>query len=451
MVKKKKAPTPQPKKSDNSQRNYSKNATPTVTEEEDNELITPPSNIVHPQAGPITRKEAAIIAASSREMFGEVQSKELAPPKSTPQAATMAQARNSSNPNLESNEPGITEKHSKWSNLFKKSSNAKGMTLGFVPPCVHEGKTRAKLKPDEIEKGGQKWSSAMILYVIGMKPTFTAITRYIEQTWTTVSKPDTFLHDEGYFIIKFQSKEELHEVLYSGPHMIYGRPMIVKAWAPNFNFNDEILRTIPLWVRLPNLPLNCWSSDSLSRLGSVVGVPVCADEYTTNQSRISYARLLIEVDITKELIRTIPIENEEGKLIEQQVFYEWTPAYCTMCKKIGHDCKNTKPPPPKQKTQMKWVPKNPATAPTAQPQAAEKSNTATTAKPPGDPGEWNVVTRKKQAANPPAVITTPVPTTVPCDNSYVSLSEDDDEKEYEDDDEIEEEEVEQEVPTPVNK
>lgn len=60
----------------------------------------------------------------------------------------------------------------------------------------------------------------------------------------------------------------------AGPHMFFGKPMIVKPWAASFNFQEEILRVIPVWVRLPNLPLSCWGSDSLTRIGSLLGAPL---------------------------------------------------------------------------------------------------------------------------------------------------------------------------------
>lgn len=146
------------------------------------------------------------------------------------------------------------------------------------------------------------------------------------------------MHDKGYFLIRFKSKEDLHSMLYAGPHMFFGRPTLVKAWAPNFNFNDEVLRTISVWVRLPNLPLYCWTGDSLSKMGSVLGVPICADECITHQLRVSFACLLVEVDVTKPLIHAIPIEDDEGKVVEQKVLYEWTPPFCKSYNKVWHDC-----------------------------------------------------------------------------------------------------------------
>lgn len=104
-------------------------------------------------------------------------------------------------------------------------------------------------------------------------------------------------------------------------------------------------------MRFPNLPLNCWSTDSLS----IIGVPLYADECTSRQLRVSFARLLIEMDVTQELPKSVFIEDPSGKVVEQQVHYEWAPPFCQTCKKVGHNCKAKKDGQKKQKKQ--WVPK----------------------------------------------------------------------------------------------
>lgn len=98
----------------------------------------------------------------------------------------------------------------------------------------------------------------------------------------------------------------------------------LKTWTPNFDFTAEVLRTVPLWVKLPNLPLHCWSSDSLSRLGSVLGVPICADELTTRQLMVSFARLLVEM---VRRAYSITIEDPKGQTVTQKVVHEWTPPF----------------------------------------------------------------------------------------------------------------------------
>lgn len=56
-----------------------------------------------------------------------------------------------------------------------------------------------------------------------------------------------------------------------------------------------------MWVRFLNLPTKFWGAKSLSRIGRLLGMPIVADECTTNQRRVNYARVLIEVDVSKPL------------------------------------------------------------------------------------------------------------------------------------------------------
>lgn len=75
----------------------------------------------------------------------------------------------------------------------------------------------------------------------------------------------------------------------------------------NFSFQKEILRVLPVWIRLYNLPLFFWGKNTLGRIASDIDVPICADECTNNIKGISYVRVLVEVDIIGNLPNTIKI------------------------------------------------------------------------------------------------------------------------------------------------
>lgn len=82
---------------------------------------------------------------------------------------------------------------------------------------------------------------------------------------------------------------------------------------------------------MPGLPLSCWGMDSLSRIGSVQGTPLYADSAITCQSRISFARMLIEIDVTQPVQRNVVVAEPSGRQFNQQIVYEWDPAYCHSC------------------------------------------------------------------------------------------------------------------------
>ncbi|XP_060170305.1 uncharacterized protein LOC132601217 [Lycium barbarum] len=148
---------------------------------------------------------------------------------------------------------------------------------------------------------------------------------------------------------------------------------------------------IPLWIKLPKLPMNCWSCDSLSRIGSVIGCPMFADECTTKQTRISYARMLIEVDVTKPLPDEIAIMDANGVIFHQRIKFEWKPEFCEKCQKVGHDCRKVVrtqqlnvPPKKKKKFTQVWQayptkPAAPERVPPRDQQAPQQLRVSTTA------------------------------------------------------------------------
>lgn len=232
----------------------------------------------------------------------------------------------------------------------------KGMNLSYVAPVLIQGKPTAQLRLDEIESEIAKWKYAVILYVIGESPTISYLKNYL-RIQCKVENAEIYYHNDDYFVVKCEARTDQERLLFEGPYMIASIPVIIKEWRTDFKLEDEVLKEVPLWVRLPNLPLHCWSGDSLSRIGSVLGTPLCVDECTTQQSRISYARVLVEVDITKPLTYKIPITGKYGVELSQQVYYEWVPIFCPKCQKLGHICKEKKEnslPVPQQK---QWVPK----------------------------------------------------------------------------------------------
>lgn len=99
----------------------------------------------------------------------------------------------------------------------------------------------------------------MILYVVGESPTIGAIARFIGSQGTYPSKPIFYYHNDGHFIFKFQNIGERDRIIHNDPHMLNNKPVIVMPWSSEFNFYDEVPKTISLWVKFPKLPLNCWA------------------------------------------------------------------------------------------------------------------------------------------------------------------------------------------------
>ncbi|KAK4713893.1 hypothetical protein R3W88_019800 [Solanum pinnatisectum] len=148
-------------------------------------------------------------------------------------------------------------------------------------------------------------------------PTIAFVERYIVLQVNTVSKPMVYYHDDRYFLVRFPKVDDRNELFYSRPHLMNNFLIIVKVWSPKFDFNKEVLQIVPICVKYPNLPLDCWSMD----LG------LC----TTKVDQTSFARVLIEMDVSRELPKKMKLEDPNDRVFEQIVQYEWVPKYCDKC------------------------------------------------------------------------------------------------------------------------
>ncbi|CAH9115447.1 unnamed protein product [Cuscuta europaea] len=74
----------------------------------------------------------------------------------------------------------------------------------------------------------------------------------------------------------------------------------------------------------------------MSEVASMIGVPITTDKITQERANNEYARVLIEVDVSKPPPLSFPIRLPSKKVIKQSVLYETFPNYCFHCKEFGH-------------------------------------------------------------------------------------------------------------------
>ncbi|CAK8560653.1 unnamed protein product [Lathyrus sativus] len=238
-----------------------------------------------------------------------------------------------------------------WVDVISDNRNpVKGLSMEYVAPKVINGVIEIDIEQEDIETELRFWDNALILYVVGDDLSMNTMKNFIQRMWNFIKMPDLYYHDDEYFLLRFNSQEDKEAIMMRGPYTIRNMPMILKEWQSGFNLKKGLLRTLPIWVKLPQLPLHLWGAKSLSKIGSVIGKPLVTVECTANKLRVSYARILIEVDITQPLIDEITIRNVAGDIIMQPVQYEWRPKFCETCQKLGHNCED------RGKTQ-KWIPK----------------------------------------------------------------------------------------------
>ncbi|KAL0341725.1 UNVERIFIED_CONTAM: hypothetical protein Scaly_1835100 [Sesamum calycinum] len=128
-----------------------------------------------------------------------------------------------------------------------------------------------------------------------------------------------------------------------------GFPMRVFKWSPTFTPEQES-SIIPIWVNFPELPAHLYRKDALFAIANNIGTPLQIADSTLNQSNLAKARVCVEMDLLKPLLKEIDLQIR-GATIVQKIVYEHIPHYCSLCKHVGHidaECysKGSAPKPP---------------------------------------------------------------------------------------------------------
>ncbi|KAL0407602.1 UNVERIFIED_CONTAM: hypothetical protein Sradi_1694600 [Sesamum radiatum] len=142
---------------------------------------------------------------------------------------------------------------------------------------------------------------------------------------------------------------------------LQGFPMRIFKWTPTFTPGQET-SVVPIWACLPELPAHLFHKTAIFTIASMIGTPLQIDDSTLNQSKLSKARICVEIDLNQPLVEELDLLIH-GAIITQKVEYEQVPLYCTMCKHVGHkdtDCytKGNAPKPPARSKKYQTKGKN---------------------------------------------------------------------------------------------
>ncbi|XP_062114133.1 uncharacterized protein LOC133825166 [Humulus lupulus] len=217
-------------------------------------------------------------------------------------------------------------------NIQRSSSWAKEVES---KPESEDGMKIAQVDLEEVIMQAANWSSAVICMVLGANPPMAVFEGFIKRIWGHLEIAQVARMTMGLIMVRFNDDATRDQVLESGVLQFDRKPVIIRPWITDLN-TLKLVQSVPLWIRLHDLGLQYWGNKSLSALVSIVGKPIMVDQHTRDRTRVQFARVLVEMDITDSPPRIIQFLNEHGQLVEQGIDYEWLPMKCKHCSGYGH-------------------------------------------------------------------------------------------------------------------
>ncbi|XP_019153844.1 PREDICTED: uncharacterized protein LOC109150389 [Ipomoea nil] len=188
-----------------------------------------------------------------------------------------------------------------------------------------------RLTKREIEAIRAPWRKTLIVKVLGRTVGYAYLLRRLISMWKPKGSLDLIAIDNGYFLVRFGSVDDLEFAMFEGPWMVLDHYLIVKEWEPDFDPFAAHTEKVLVWIRIPCLPAEYYNIIFLRKLGNKVGRSVRVDQATSLVSRGMFARICVEIDITKPMISKF---TYNGRV--RYVSYEGLHMVCFTCGLYGH-------------------------------------------------------------------------------------------------------------------
>ncbi|KAJ8424486.1 hypothetical protein Cgig2_030694 [Carnegiea gigantea] len=174
----------------------------------------------------------------------------------------------------------------------------KDHSLKFIRSAVVNGTKCAKIEQQDVISEVEYWSQAIICRVLGADPPLRVVEGYVRRIWHQYGIDKVVVATKGIYLVRFTSMEDKEAVLRKD----------VKYWGP----------------------------DSLSKMGSLLGMPFKSDKHGRDKTFLNYARVLIDMELEGPFPEYVEFINDKDIVMRQQVKYEWMSLRCTHCNMYGH-------------------------------------------------------------------------------------------------------------------
>ncbi|XP_030939939.1 uncharacterized protein LOC115964842 [Quercus lobata] len=163
------------------------------------------------------------------------------------------------------------------------------------------------------------WQKALIIKTFGRRMVFSFLVERVRKMWNPCGGMDCIDLGYDYFLVKFELDEDVDSILMGSPWFISQHFLAIRQWEPEFKASTATLSLVVVWIRLLELPIEFYEPNALLKIGKAIGPVLRIDSHIANGERGRFARLCIQVNLDKPLVRKLYL----GKLEQYPLFLMW--------------------------------------------------------------------------------------------------------------------------------
>ncbi|KAI9079784.1 hypothetical protein K1719_038405 [Acacia pycnantha] len=190
---------------------------------------------------------------------------------------------------------------------------------------------RFDFEENEKERLMKPFHRTLVVKLMGRQLYHGFMVKKLRMLWARKGDIDVFDLENEFYLVNFQQQEDYMDALVGGPWVIEDAYLNVARWRPEFDPKMATIDSVVAWVRFPDLPAPFFDKKFLLSLRNSIGKAIRLDVHTTQRTRGKFARMCVELDLTKPLIPEFSVEGQTLSVV-----YESLGVLCQHRGRVGH-------------------------------------------------------------------------------------------------------------------
>ncbi|CAL1410028.1 unnamed protein product [Linum trigynum] len=183
-----------------------------------------------------------------------------------------------------------------------------------------------------------QYRSALVVKALERMVSYTLMDRRLQSIWAKTGGVQVTSAKNGYFLVRFTSGVDYERAITGGPWLLGDNYLTVHQWTPDFDPCEHKISSTLVWARLLQIPIHYFHPVAVMKIGNRIGKPIRVDQATSTGARSDYARVCVQVDLTKPLLSQFNIngkkyfiqyEGLEKICLQCGTYFNRTRCYCT--------------------------------------------------------------------------------------------------------------------------
>ncbi|KAJ4838206.1 hypothetical protein Tsubulata_024197 [Turnera subulata] len=177
----------------------------------------------------------------------------------------------------------------------------------------------------------KRWENTLIVKMWGRNIGYKTLCNRLPNLWKLKESVRVVDLENNFYFVRFQNRFDYLRALTDGPWTVLGHYLTVELWKPQFNPLSHKITSIVAWIQIPQLSSEYYDRGLLHAVCKEIGHFVRLDQNTAEALRGRYARVAVELDLSKPLQSQVLVDGTW-----YLISYENIPDICFECGLVGH-------------------------------------------------------------------------------------------------------------------